>query len=192
MMTDVVFGDPMTSNRAVVRLWDRARVDALLEQIDRLGELPEPVNDVIDLSLQFGILATYTALKSDPDEDDPDGNATSVPGPHEHPVEHVTVSIAPHPAAAATTLTITVPTSLDGQPLTVTIVDILGRVLAEIARGTPRAGTTHVSLRQRSIAPGSYRHGCCGWSPLVRNSCHEYEITSCAACLPHGHHASIR
>ena len=85
----------------------------------------------------------------------------------------VTVSIAPHPATAAATITITVPTSLDGQPLTVTIVDILGCVLAEIASGTAKSGTTHVSLRQRSIAPRSYRDRCCGWSPLVRNSCHE-------------------
>ena len=83
----------------------------------------------------------------------------------------VTVSIAPHPATAAST--ITVPTSLDGQPLTVIIVDIFGRVVAEIARGTAKAGTTHVSLRQRYIAPGSCRDRCCGWSPLVRNSCHE-------------------
>lgn len=161
MTNDVAFGDPKTSNRAVARLWARARVDALLEQIGRLGELPELVNAVIDLSLQFGILTKYTALYSDPDEDDPEdddpnNNATSVPGPDERPVEHVTVSIAPHPATASSSLSITVPASLDGQPLTVTIVDIFGRVVAEIANGTAKAGTSHVSLSQWRIAPGSY------------------------------------
>jgi hypothetical protein len=50
----------------VPRLWAKSKIDYLLEQIAMYGELDELVDQVIELSLRFGILTPYTAFYSDP------------------------------------------------------------------------------------------------------------------------------
>lgn len=148
---DVVFGDPATSNKAVARLWARARVDALLEEIGRVGERKELIDAVIALSIQFGILTKYTALYADPD--DPN-TATSVPD--ERPVETIAMTVSPHPATSASTVSVTVPQAMQGQPLTITIVDMFGRVIGELFNGPAQAGTWNLALGTWHMAPGTY------------------------------------
>ncbi|MDZ7342694.1 MAG: VIT and VWA domain-containing protein, partial [candidate division KSB1 bacterium] len=53
-------------HRAVPRLWAAAKINFLLEQIEIYGEQKELVNQIIDLSIRFGILTPYTAFYSDP------------------------------------------------------------------------------------------------------------------------------
>jgi len=55
-------------HRFVPRLWAKAKIDYLLEQIDIYGEKDELVNQVIELSLKFQILTPYTAFYADPNE----------------------------------------------------------------------------------------------------------------------------
>lgn len=151
---DVNFGDPANSNRAVARLWARARVDALLEEIGRVGERKELVDAVIALSLQFDILTKYTALYADPD--DP-GSATSVPD--ERPVESVNMVVAPHPATPDATVSVTISGAGSARPLTITIVDLYGRVVGELFNGTAANGTMTLSLSSIGsgrITPGTY------------------------------------
>ncbi len=148
---DVNFGDPANSNRAVARLWARAQVDALLEEIGRVGERKELVDAVITLSIQFGILTKYTALYADPD--DPN-TATSVPD--ERPVEGISMSVAPHPAIATSTVSVTVPASLQGRPMTITIVDLFGRAVAELFNGPAALGTWHLALGTGRMALGTW------------------------------------
>ncbi len=55
----------------VPRLWAKSKIDFLLDQIAMYGELDELKNQVIELSLRFGILTPYTAFYSDPENPDP-------------------------------------------------------------------------------------------------------------------------
>jgi Ca-activated chloride channel family protein len=100
----VHFGDSARNNKAVARLWAKAKIDALLSEISRVGELKELVNAVIDLSIRFNILTKYTALYADPD----DPSTTSVPH-EERPVEGMKLSVSPNPSYDHLNFTITLP-----------------------------------------------------------------------------------
>lgn len=89
----VVFGDSLRNNKAVARLWAKSKIDALLLEISRVGELKELVAAVFDLSIRFNIPTKYTALYADPD------NPSTTGVPHEErPIEGVTFSVSPNPA----------------------------------------------------------------------------------------------
>jgi Ca-activated chloride channel family protein len=60
------FGSAAGGHRFVPRLWARAKIDYLLNQIAMYGELPELKNQVIELSLKFQILTPYTSFYSNP------------------------------------------------------------------------------------------------------------------------------
>lgn len=128
---DVTFGDPSTSNRAVARLWARAKIDALMLEIGRIGERKELVDAIIDLSIRFGILTKYTALYADPDDK---GSATDVPD--ERPVEAVEIAIVPNPVSTRADVSIGIDLSLAGQRCSVVIHDMLGRVIARLFEGS--------------------------------------------------------
>jgi hypothetical protein len=53
-------------HRFIPRLWAKAKIDYLLNEIAIYGELKELVDQVIELSLKFQILTPYTAFYSDP------------------------------------------------------------------------------------------------------------------------------
>ncbi len=129
---DVLFGDPATNNRAVARLWARSKVDALLAEIQRIGERKELIDAVIDLSIRFNILTKYTAMYADPD--DPRDDPTGVPG-DERPIENVSVSIAPNPVAEIAHISIRIPSANIQEQVTVTIVDILGKKIRTLYDG---------------------------------------------------------
>ncbi|MBK6290258.1 MAG: VWA domain-containing protein [Ignavibacteria bacterium] len=129
---DVLFGDPVTNNRAVARLWARAKVNALLEEIQRIGERKELVDAVIDLSIRFNILTKYTAMYADPD--DPRDDPTGVPG-DERPIEIVQVSVSPNPVTDVAHLSVRIPAHQIDQQVSVKIIDHLGRVVATLYDG---------------------------------------------------------
>jgi Ca-activated chloride channel family protein len=60
------FGDSPGGYKFVSRLWAKAKIDYLLDQIAMYGEKPELVNQVIELSIRFQILTPYTSFYSDP------------------------------------------------------------------------------------------------------------------------------
>lgn len=149
---EVVFGDPANSNRAVARLWARARIDALLAEIDRLGEKKELVDAVISMSLQFEILTRYTALYADPD--DP---STSVEGDDDgSQIRQRLMSINPNPAQPSSTLSISLNGAVNSAPVTLRIVDITGRLMAEVTLTPSAQGLLNLSLAPFDLPAGSY------------------------------------
>lgn len=128
---DVLFGDIAINNRAVARLWARAKVDALLAEISRVGEVKELIAAVIDLSIRFNILTKYTALYADPDDPRPN----SVPE-DERPVEALSAMVSPNPAAEQTHITVRIPRTQIQAHVTVTIYDQMGRTVATLFSGS--------------------------------------------------------
>ncbi|RPH99143.1 MAG: VWA domain-containing protein, partial [Calditrichaeota bacterium] len=59
-------------HRFVPRLWAKAKIDYLLDQIAMYGEKKELVDQVIELSLKFQILTPYTAFYADPNDPNSD------------------------------------------------------------------------------------------------------------------------
>ncbi len=55
-------------HRFIPRLWARAKIDHLLDQIAIYGEKDELVGQVIDLSIRFQIITPYTSFYSDPND----------------------------------------------------------------------------------------------------------------------------
>ncbi|MBC8125353.1 MAG: VWA domain-containing protein [Candidatus Kapabacteria bacterium] len=127
---DVLFGDTAINNRAVARLWARAKINALLEEIQRNGEVKELVNAVIDLSIRYNILTKYTALYADPDDPRP----TGVPE-DERPIEIANVLISPNPSTQQAQITIRIANSVGQELVTVMVYDQLGRVIATLYSG---------------------------------------------------------
>jgi Ca-activated chloride channel family protein len=119
-------------NRAVARLWAKVKIDHLLGEIARAGELKELVDAVIDLSMRFGILSPYTALYSDPTEDppiDPSGVESDV-------VTSLRLVISasyPNPFTDRTRIVIAIPASARGRTATVTVHDMNGRLVRTLA-----------------------------------------------------------
>ncbi len=151
---DVLFGNPKTNNRAVARLWARAKINDLLKEIDRVGEQDELVQAIIDLSIRFEILTKYTALYADPDE----GNVTSVPG-EDRPIETISISIAPHPATMESSVTIALGATATGQNVVVELRSVTGQLIAVLYDGLSmgdRLVIDRLCDGSFALAPGSY------------------------------------
>jgi len=65
-INNFTFSDTSRAYRFVPRLWARSKIDFLLNQIEIYGEIPELVDQIIELSLTYQILTPYTALYVDP------------------------------------------------------------------------------------------------------------------------------
>lgn len=151
LRNNVVFGDSANSNKAVARLWARARVNALLDQIAKYGEKKELVNAVIQLSIQFSILTKYTALYADPDD-----KSTDVDNSCERPIEAVRVAVTPHPATPNSSISVNIPDALAGQMMNIQIVDIYGRVVSELALSAVSHGIWTMPLARFDLQAGTY------------------------------------
>lgn len=125
---DVLFGDPTTNNRAVARLWARAKVDALLGEIMLVGERKELVDAIIDLSLRFNILTKYTALYADP----ADPNSATGFSDEPLPIELAQVQVSPNPVTSFATIRISLPHELFGEEANIDVFDMMGRRVATI------------------------------------------------------------
>jgi len=121
----VLFGGMATNNRAVARLWARAKIEALLEEITRLGELKELVNAVIDISIRFNILTKYTALYADPD----DPKKPTTIEEEERPLEFATITVFPNPAFDHARIVIRMTAMVTSEHVRITIYDKPGQLV---------------------------------------------------------------
>ncbi|MBN1559757.1 VWA domain-containing protein [candidate division KSB1 bacterium] len=64
------FSNAPGGHRFVPRLWAKAKIDYLLNEIAIYGELKELIDQVIALSLKFQILTPYTSFYADPNDTD--------------------------------------------------------------------------------------------------------------------------
>lgn len=124
------FSNVPGGHRFIPRLWAKAKIDYLLNEIAIYGELKELVDQVIELSLKFQILTPYTAFYSDPN--------TAVDEKKETlPEDFVLYQNYPNPFNPSTTITFELPT--DGF-VTINIYDLTGRLVRTLMNEQQLAG----------------------------------------------------
>ena len=149
---DASFDDAPGGHRFVPRLWAKAKIDYLLDQISIYGEQEELVNQVIELSLKFQILTPYTAFYADPNTTDVENEKSNVP---EGFVLHQNY---PNPFNPETTIRYELPAN--GEVI-VKVYDLTGRLVKVLLNATLPAGshTVHwdgTDFRGNQVAAGIY------------------------------------
>lgn len=148
------FSNVPGGHRFVPRLWAKAKIDYLLDQIAIYGEKKELVDQVIELSLKFQILTPYTAFYADPNDpgsavDDKEETAPSSFVLHQN---------YPNPFNPSTTIRFELS---QGGYVTVKIYDLSGRLVKTLLSGEQTAGT-HTEVWDgtddagRKVAAGVY------------------------------------
>jgi len=120
---DAKFSDIPGGHRFVPRLWAKAKIDYLLDQISIYGEQQELVNQIIELSLKFQILTPYTAFYADPNDPASDVTDANNSGLPEGFVLHQNY---PNPFNPVTTIRYELPTA--GQ-IVVKVYDLTGKLV---------------------------------------------------------------
>ncbi len=149
-MSDAGFSRQPGGHRFIPRLWAKAKIDYLLDQIAIYGELDELVDQVIELSLKFQILTPYTAFYSDP--------STDIDKDIIVPEEFVLNQNYPNPFNPSTTISYSIPSS---GHVTIKIYDITGRLVNVLYNNTQQAGTHSLAwngtdLNGHLVAAGIY------------------------------------
>lgn len=132
----IFFSDTLGGHRFVPRLWAKAKIDNLLEQIELYGENSELVEQVIDLSLRFQILTEYTAFYADPD--DP---TTGIDEEINNPEMFVLYQNYPNPFNPLTNISFRIPSGPGMYHVTIKIYDALGRLILVLVDENKAAGT---------------------------------------------------
>jgi len=150
----IAFTDSASGHRAVPRLWAQAKIKYLLEQIEIYGENPELVNQIIDLSLRFGILTPYTAFYSNP-------TRVVDQKPIEKPTGFVLHQNYPNPFNPTTTIRYELPAGKDQYFVTLKVYDALGRLVMTLVERYQAAGVYQVNwdgrdMNGRPVASGIY------------------------------------
>lgn len=135
----VFFSDTAGGHRFVPRLWAKAKIDNLLDQIHTYGENDELVNQVIDLSLRFQILTEYTAFYADPD--DP---TTVIDKKINNPEIFALHQNYPNPFNPVTTISYQLPAGQALYHVTIKIYDALGRLIRVLVDENKAAGIYNV------------------------------------------------
>jgi len=150
----IAFLDSAGGHRAVPRLWAQAKIQYLLEQIEIYGEVPELVNQVIDLSLRFGVLTPYTAFYADPTK-------VSETRPVVQPNDFALDQNYPNPFNPTTTISYRLPGGKQSYAVTLKIYDALGRLIKVLVQENQPPGVYRVvwdgtDMNGRAVASGIY------------------------------------
>ncbi len=143
------FSNVPGGHRFIPRLWAKAKIDYLLNEIAIYGELRELVDQVIELSLKFQILTPYTAFYSDPN--------TGVDDKKESlPEDFVLHQNYPNPFNPSTTITFELPH--DGF-VTIKIYDLTGRRVRTLMNEQKVAGLHAIQWNGTDDAGGKVAAG---------------------------------
>ena len=150
---DANFSNEPGGHRFVPRLWAKAKIDYLLDQISIYGEKDELVNQIIDLSLKFQILTPYTAFYSDPD---PTG--TGPERSDKMPQGFALHQNYPNPFNPATTISYEIPAA---GHVTIKIYDLTGRLVKVLVNQNLQPGAHSITwdgtdMRGAKVAAGIY------------------------------------
>ena len=153
----ITFSDSAGGHRAVPRLWAQAKIQFLLEQIEIYGENQELVDQIVELSIRFGILTPYTALYADPNNPTKVDETTLV----EKPTGFVLYQNYPNPFNPTTTISYKLPTGKDKYFVSLKIYDALGRLVKVLVEEYQSSGTHQVSwngtdMNGRNVSSGIY------------------------------------
>jgi len=122
----LTFADTSKSLISVSRYWGAQKILYLLDLIKQLGEVGELVDQVVALSIRYGVLTPYTAfLVVEPGQ----GTVISVEDEETSVTEFTLLQNYPNPFNPSTMIRYAVPGSGGGEPVLVRLVicDILGR-----------------------------------------------------------------
>jgi len=152
-MANADFSNTPGGHRFVPRLWAKAKIDYLLDQIAIYGELDELVKQVIELSLKFQILTPYTAFYSDPTTGIKDGMNNN-----ETPESFTLHQNYPNPFNPVTTISFSLPAS---GHVVIKIYDITGRLVKiltanQLSSGTHKVTWDGTDTNGQLIAAGIY------------------------------------
>ena len=139
----VTFPDTAGGHRFVPRLWAKAKINYLMELIGIHGEEQELVDQVVDLSLRYGVLTPYTAFYIDPEEnEDPGRGGTDITDKSKTPQEFALHPNYPNPFNPSTTIIYQLPADRASYDVRLVIYDVRGRMVA--------------TLVSREQSPGNY------------------------------------
>jgi Ca-activated chloride channel homolog len=150
------FPDSVGGHRFVPRLWAKAKINHLLSLIDAYGETDELVDQVIDLSLRYQVLTTYTAFYVDPD----DPNTTKID--EEDPInpdEFTLHQNFPNPFNPQTTIRYSLPGDVQLYDVTIKIYDMLGRLVMVLFKSKQGPGSYSVVWNGRDAAGNAVPSG---------------------------------
>lgn len=149
---DVVFPTIVGGNKSVSRLWAQLKINELLDQITKFGERKELVDQIIALSIKFGILTKYTALYADPDDKSTDVIEETTTA------ENATIQLsapAPNPSSGTVAIQFTVKPNVAGSVVKISVYDAFGNSIATIANAFFESGT-HTLQWNEVNANGEY------------------------------------
>ncbi len=150
----IAFLDSAGGHRAVPRLWAQAKIQYLLEQIEIYGEVQELVDQIIDLSIRYGVLTRYTAFYADPTK-------VTESKPILKPTDFALDQNYPNPFNPTTTISYKLPSGKDRYFITLKVFDALGRLIKVLVQENQAAGTYRVvwdgtDMNGRAVASGIY------------------------------------
>jgi Ca-activated chloride channel family protein len=130
------FGSIPGGDREVARFWAKQKIDLLIEEIGRYGEVKELVDAIIGLSVRYSILTPYTAFYADPN------NPSGVDADERMlPLRLAMEQNSPNPFSDRTHIVYYIPPS-GGTHTMLTIHDAMGRLVR--------------TLVEDDLAPGRY------------------------------------
>jgi Ca-activated chloride channel family protein len=144
------FSDVAGGHRFVPRLWAKAKIDYLLDQIAMYGELAELKNQVIELGLKFQILTPYTSFYSNPT-----GTVQSQEG-KQLPAGFVLYPNYPNPFNPETSLRFDLP-----EPgfVIISVYDVNGRLVRVLVSESRNAGSYSVKWDGKDSAGNAVPSG---------------------------------
>ena len=121
------FPDTSGGDRFVPRLWAQKKINYLMGQIQIYGEKQELVDQVIDLSLRYGILTPYTAFISNPNNSPGTGISGDKSGPL--PKQFALFQNYPNPFNRSTQISYTIPEGSGAISVSLKIYDLTGKLV---------------------------------------------------------------
>ena len=131
----------------VPRMWAIAKIENLLQLIEIHGESDELVDQIVELSLKFGILTPYTAMYVDPD----DPNTANEPD-EELPTEFSLAQNYPNPFNPETNIEFTIPSSSSNVFVEIKVYNFLGQLVKILVSESLPSGTHNVKWNGKNEA----------------------------------------
>jgi Ca-activated chloride channel family protein len=144
-ITNINFPDTIGGHRFVPRLWARAKINSLLDLIERFGENDELVNQIIELSLTFGILTPYTAFYADPDVTSINDRKTEIANNFSLNQNY------PNPFNPSTTITYELPAKMESYNVVLKIYNSLGELVKVLVNQVQGQGVYSVSWNGKDM-----------------------------------------
>ncbi|NOY77095.1 MAG: VWA domain-containing protein [Calditrichaeota bacterium] len=132
------FPDTSGGDRFVPRLWAQKKINYLMGQIQIYGEKEELVDQVIDLSLRYGILTPYTAFISNPNN--PPGTGISGQKTASLPNRFALLQNYPNPFNQSTQISYVIPEGSQAISVSLKIYDLTGKLIKVLVHKLQKPG----------------------------------------------------